>query len=114
MAPGGGKGPKTVRRHLVVTLRAGWTFESARRVFRSAEGQTFDPKPALPARTRIEYRTPTLADRPQAELSPAERDLARYLQLILPTKVEAEAYLDNVREWPAVARAELSPVINLP
>ena len=70
--------------HLVVTLRAGWTFESARRVFRSAEGQTFDPKPALPARTRIEYRTPTLADRPQAELSPAERDLARYLQLNPP------------------------------
>ncbi len=48
------------------------------------------------------------------KLSPSERDLRRYMQVILPDGVSAADYVEIVRAWPSVEEAWVAPEVSLP
>jgi hypothetical protein len=104
----------SIRRPVDVTLAPGWRFDAGRRDFVSDEGARVNPRDDLPEGSRIVAKVPSLAGADPASLSPAERDLQRYLQVILPAGEAPEAYLEVVRAWPFVERADLGPEVSLP
>jgi hypothetical protein len=104
------KGSK-IRIPIDVKLKTGWRYDARRGAFVSAS-QVF--KPELPAKSRIVYKVPQLAKADPAKLSKAERDLQRYMQVILPPRKRPEDYLESVREWPSVAEAHVAPRVSLP
>lgn len=94
-------------------LKAGWRYDEARGVFRGAKGAEF-AAPALPKKARLVYKVPGLARAQPRGLSAAERDLQRYMQIILPTAAAAKALLGAVKSWPCIEEAHLAPEISLP
>lgn len=109
--PPGGSG---VRTPIDVKVKKGWRFDPNRRVFSSTSGETFAPAPTLPAGSRIEYKVPALAAADPAGLSAPERDLARYLHVILPEGKSPHDFVEAVRAWPPVESAEVAPDVSLP
>lgn len=107
-------GDAGVRMPLDFTLRAGWHFDSTRRVFASTAGATFSPRGVLPKGSRIVYKVPALANADPATLNAHERDLRRYMQLILPIGESPAVYLRAVRAWPPVEQAHVGPEVSLP
>ena len=57
---------------------------------------------------------PSLVETDQARLSKHERDLRRYMQVILPAAESPADYIEVVRAWPAVAEAHVAPEVSLP
>ena len=108
--PGGSK----VRTPIDLKLRPKWRFDPSRRVFVSDAGEKFAPRGALPKRSRIVYKVPGLVGVAQARLSKHERDLQRYMQVILPAGESPAKYIDVVRAWPPVAEAQVGPDVSLP
>lgn len=94
-------------------LKPGWRYDEARGVFVGTGGAAFAP-PALPKRARIVYKVPSLARSARRGLSAAERDLQRYMQIILPTARAAKPLLAAVQSWPCFEEAHLAPEISLP
>jgi hypothetical protein len=107
--PSGGK----VRTAVDISLKDGWSYDEAKRVFRSTSGETFIPRAELPKRARIVYKSPQHA-RAQFPPSEAQRDLARYMQIVLPAGALASDLVAAIRDWPPVADASLPPAISLP
>ena len=104
-----------VRIPIEVKLKPRWRYDPARRVFVSATpGQTFDPRGELPRNSRIVYKVPALAGADVKGLSAPEKELRRYMQVILPPGQSPSQYLDAVRAWPSVAEASTGPQISLP
>lgn len=103
-----------VRIPVDLKLKSKWRFLPNRRVFRSDSGEEFAPWNDLPKNTRIVYKVPSLARSDEAELSRAEQELRRYMQLILPWGHPPEEYLQTVRSWPCVAEAHVAPEVTLP
>jgi hypothetical protein len=68
----------------------------------------------LPKGSRIAYKVPSLAAADAARLSRPERDLRRYVHVILPAKETPGAYINALRGWPCVESATLAPDISLP
>jgi hypothetical protein len=93
-------------------LEPGWHYDAGRREFVSDSGETFQPGRDLPKKTRIVYKVPHVAD--ATKLSQAERDLQRYLQVILPPAEAAADYVQTVRSWPCIADAHVGPEVSLP
>jgi hypothetical protein len=105
--------PPHIRVPVDVKLARGWRYVPERRVFESRSGQAFAPRD-LPRHTRIVYKVPALAAADEATLSEAEKDLRRYLQVILPAGVSAADHVDRIRAWPPVEQAEVGPEVSLP
>jgi hypothetical protein len=103
-----------VRTPIELKLRAKWRFDGKRRVFVSDSGEEFAPRGQLPRNSKIVYKVPSLVEADQARLSKYERDLRRYMQVILPAAESPAEYLDAVRAWPAVEEAHVAPEISLP
>ena len=104
-----------VRVPIEVKLKPGWRYDSAGRVFVSAHGgKTFEPQGSLPKRSRIVYKVPSLAQVDEKGLSTPEKELRRYMQVILPPGHSPAEYLEAVRSWPSVAEASAGPEISLP
>ena len=103
-----------VRRPIELTLKLGWRYESRQRAFVSAKGDSFSPQGDLPLRTKIVYQVPDVAGKDPVELSRPERDLQRYLHVILPSQARPEDYITAVSKWPCVSAANLAPEISLP
>jgi len=106
-----------LRTPVEIKLKPGWRFESSRRVFVSDRGEIFEPRGELPKNSKIVYKTPSLvfaARAGKAQLSAAEENLLRHMQVILPKDSPAAKYLDAVRDWPSVAEAALPPEVSLP
>lgn len=108
--PAGGK----VRTPIDLKLKAGWRFDTARRIFESDSGEKFSPRGELPKNCRIVYKVPNLASADESELNEHEMDLRRYMQVILPKGESPAAYVDAVRAWPCVAEAHVAPEVSLP
>jgi hypothetical protein len=106
--------PPSVKIPVEVKLKRGWRFEPRRRLFENESGETFAPYPDLPKGTKIVYKVPRLAQADAAGLSDAERDLRRYLQVILPAGQSLQDHLAAIRSWPSVAEAQTGPVVSLP
>lgn len=103
-----------VRIPVELKLKSKWRFLPERRVFRSDSGEEFVPWNDLPRKSRIVYKVPSLAESNEAELSMEEKELRRYMQLILPQGHPPEDYLRTVRSWPSVAEAHRAPEVTLP
>src|SRR5918999_3472639 len=95
-------------------LAPGWRFLPDRRVFRSDSGEEFVPRSDLPKYTRIVYKAPDLARSDEAQLSEYERELRRYMQVILPKGRSPEDYVRSIRSWPCVEEAHVAPEVSLP
>jgi hypothetical protein len=94
-------------------LRPGWSFDEKREVFLGPKGEVEKPS-ALPKGTRIVYKVPSLAKRAARSLSEAERDLARYMQVILPSTAGQDQLLSAMQSWPAIEGADPTPQMSLP
>ena len=103
-----------VRIPIEVKLKPKWRYEATRRAFVSTAGDAFSPRGSLPRKSKIVYKTPSLADADEARLSRAERELCRYMQVILPPGESPAKYLDAVRAWPPVEAAHVGPNVSLP
>jgi hypothetical protein len=106
--------PPGVRTPIDVRLKAAWSYDPDARTFTSVSGETFALGGLLPKGTKVVHKTPQLARRDASTLSAAERDLRRYLQVILPVGESPAAYVARVRKWPPVERADLGPDVSLP
>ena len=106
--------PPSVKIPIELKLRPGWRFEPRRRLFESESGETFAPYGDLPKGTKIVYKVPRLAHADAAGLSDAERDLRRYLQVILPAGQSLQDHLAAIHRWPCVAEVHRGPVVSLP
>jgi hypothetical protein len=100
-----------IRPSIDLTLKSGWRFDTKKGTFVSAS-RTFTPH--LARGVRIVYKVPKLAAADSSKLSKAERDLQRYMQVILPLKARPEDYLKDIQAWPSVAEAHVTPRVSLP
>ena len=103
-----------LRPSIDVTLKPGWRLEPGKRIFVSGTGETCRPSGELPKGTRIVPKVPALAKTPPGKLSEPERDLQRYVQVILPAGESASTHLKTVRAWDCVESASLPPEVSLP
>lgn len=94
-------------------LKSHWRFDTARSLFVMGSGRMFVPT-GLPRGSRIVYKAPSLAAADAARLSRHERDLQRYVQVILPAKESPQGYLAGIRAWPCVESASSTPQLSLP
>lgn len=94
-------------------LKPGWRYDEERAVFVGPKDETLAPA-SLPKGARILYKVPSLSHSSPRSLSPAERDLSRYLQVILPNARGVEKLLPVVQSWPAIEEAHFAPAISLP
>lgn len=95
-------------------LKSGWHFHTKRRAFESDSGEKFLPRGDLPGGSRIVYKVPNLARADASRLNEHERDLRRYMQVILPEGESPAGYLRSVRAWPPVEEAHVGPEVSLP
>jgi hypothetical protein len=106
--------PKQLRcRSIDFKLKPGWRFDEAKGVFIDRSGVEF-ATPRLPKNSRVLYKVPSLARSASKKLSGAERDLQRYMQVILPSPRSTKSLLQAVQSLPAVEEAHLAPEISLP
>ncbi len=103
-----------VKRPIELTLKPGWRYDSRRRAFVGAKGNSFSPRGDLPLRTKIAYQVPDVIGKDPAKLSKPERDLQRYLHVVLPSEAKPEDYVAVVSKWPCVSAANIAPEISLP
>lgn len=101
-----------VGRSVDFKLKPGWRYDEAKRVFVDDKGVEF-AAPQLPKKSRVVYKIPSLARSTPKGLSKAERDLQRYMQIILPSRSSNEL-LKNIQSWPCVEEAHPTPEISLP
>ena len=107
------KGAK-VRRPVELRLKAGWRYDPERRVFLTPGGERCSPGPGLPRGTRIALKVPSLHRVRGAALSHPERELLRYVQVILPAKAAPADYVAAIAAWACVDEARLAPEAGLP
>ena len=112
MGPESHRHPKTTP-HLVIRIKEGWEFDEAKRLFVSA-GQSIDVRADLPPQSRVAYRVPHLAKAGRSSLDREELDLLRYFTILLPSGAHPSDYLNIVRKWPFVEKAELPADVSLP
>jgi hypothetical protein len=106
--------PKELRgRSVDFKLKPGWRYDEAKGVFVDPKGVEFTA-PRLPKNSRILYKIPSLARSKTKGLSKAERDLQRYMQVILPSPRSAKAVLETLQSLPSVEEVHLAPEISLP
>ena len=103
-----------IRVPVELKLKPEWWFDSSRRVFVSSSGERFTPRNDLPKNSKIVYKVPSLAQADEANLSRHEKDLRRYMQVILPAGESPAGYLNVIRAWPCVAEAHAGPEVSLP
>jgi hypothetical protein len=102
-----------VGRSIDYKLKPGWRYDIVKKVFIDAKGAEFAPLP-LGNKSRIVYKVPGLAGVTPKGLFKAERDLQRYMQVILPPSRSPEELVKTVQSWPCVEEAHVAPEISLP
>lgn len=105
--------PPGTPRTITVTLTRGWAFDEKARRFRGPKAASFTPS-GLPDGARVQHTVPELAGRPPAGLSPEERDLQRYVQVVLPAGTLPHDLLPAIRRWPCTDSAIPGPDVSLP
>jgi hypothetical protein len=102
-----------VGRSIDYKLKPGWRYDTVKKVFVDAKGAQFAPR-SLGKKSRVVYKVPGLAKVTPERLSKAERDLQRYMQIILPPSRSPQGLLKAVQSWPCVEEAHVAPEISLP
>jgi len=96
-----------------VRLVPGWRLDGARAGFRTASGHV-ELLSKLPAGSAIRPHVPALAARRDAQLSPAEQELARYVQVLLPAGVRKAAVRTVLEGLDCVEEVIEPPEVGLP
>ena len=96
------------------TLKPGWHFDARRSTFESGTGEKFSARGEIPEGSKVVYKVPNLARADPSTLNEAERDLRRYMQVILPRGESPHKYVEIVRAWPPVEEAHVGPQVSLP
>lgn len=102
-----------VARSVDFKLKPGWRYDEAKGIFVDSRGARFAPPP-LSKKARILYKVPGLARSSPQGLSKPERDLQRYMQVLLPASDAPEQYLKTIQSWPCVDEAHVAPEVSLP
>ena len=110
----GGEIPPGISPHLEVLLKPGWVYHARKKRFLGEKDRVVAPGDDLPAGAKIVYKVPSLAKAKLESLSDDERDLARYVHVILPKGTDPEAYLAVVQDWICVEEVRLPPRVSLP
>jgi hypothetical protein len=103
-----------IRTPVEVKLKPHYRYDSSKRIFASDFGARFKPSSDLPKRTRIVYKVPGLAEVDPGKLSKWEKDLRRYMQVILPEGTSPADYVEIIRAWPSVEEAWVAAEVSLP
>jgi hypothetical protein len=103
-----------IRTAIDLKLKPKWRYEPSRRVFVSDTGETFEPRGDVPKNSKIVYKVPSLVGADAAKLTKHERDLLRYIQVILPIGESPAEYVTVICGWPCVAEAHVGPEVSLP
>jgi hypothetical protein len=103
-----------IRIPVEIKLKPGWRYVASRRAFESSRGERFAPRSDLPKNSRIVYKVPKLAEADTRQLSRHERELSRYMQVILPAGEAPENYVKAIGAWPCVAEVQVGPDVSLP
>lgn len=93
-------------------LKTGWRYDEAAKEFVGPAREKFVP--ALPKGARIVFKVPDLARSRRRNLSDGEKELQRYMQVILPAAVKAEKFAPKVAEWPCADDSRAAPNVSLP
>ena len=104
----------SIRTPIDFTLKRDWRFDPKRRIFESDTAEKFSAGSDLPEGSKIVYKLPDLARADPSKLSKPERDLRRYMQVILPPGESPEKYVRVVRRWTPVEEAHVAPDVSLP
>ena len=86
---------------IAIKLKRGWTLEADSAALLSPPRRVV---PELPSGARLQ---PALEVPPPSQPTAAERELARYLHVVLPDGVDPEAVLETVLGWRFVESAEV-------
>jgi hypothetical protein len=97
-----------------VKLGRDWRYDPKRGLFMSERGEQFAPGRALPGTARIVPKVPSLARTAPARLSKAERELTRFVQIVLPPRTDPARLIAAIRRWPSVEDAQPAPRVSLP
>src|SRR4029078_11518228 len=103
-----------IRVPVELKLKRNYKYDSRKRVFEAGSGTSFDPHRDLPKDTSIVYKVPALAAADESKLSQPEKELRRYMQVILPQGVAPKIFVDVVSAWPRVEEASFGPDVSLP
>ncbi len=103
-----------IRPHLDVRLEDGWRWDDKRGAFRTTAGETCEMGKMLPEGTVIRPTVEALAKADPKKLTPEERDLAHFVQIVLPKGADLAAVADTIGELPCVQSAKPGPKISLP
>jgi hypothetical protein len=106
--------PDDIRRPLIGKLKKNWLLDVKRHRFVGPQGRDFDPTDELPPESTVDLNVPMLAKRPLSKLSAAEKDLMRYVQIILPKGVEPESQSEKIAKWPCFESVTIAPRYELP
>ena len=101
-----------IRRSVDFKLKPGWRYDEREGVFVDARGGRFEP-PSLPKKARILHKVPALARSSRRSLSGPQRELQRYMHVILPPGAP-QRYEKMVEAWPCVEEAHVAPEVSLP
>lgn len=93
-------------------LKPGWRFDEASRAFTGPAGESFTPE--LPKGAKLVFKVPDLARSRRKNLSPDEKDLQRYMQVVLPSAWKPEEFAKKVKAWPCADAPHAAPVVSLP
>jgi hypothetical protein len=104
----------SIRAAIDFTLKPEWSFDTKSRTFTSRSGETFSVRGLLPKGARLDYKVPSVARAALGTLNEHERDLRRYMLVILPAGQTPASYVRKVRGWPPVEEAHLPPKVSLP
>jgi hypothetical protein len=98
-----------------VKLGRGWRYDPERGVFTNERGEQFaPPRQALPRGAKIVPKVRSLARTAPARLSKAERELTRFVQIVLPLRTDPAPLMATIRRWPSVEDAQPAPTVSLP
>lgn len=97
--------------HLVVKVNEGWQYDDNASEFVSEVGERVSTEPVLPAESRVVRRVPQFAVSPKSD---AERDLARYFNVLLPGRSDPTRLAGMLRKLKCIERVDLPPEVGLP
>lgn len=94
-------------------LKPRWEWEPKQRRFATRTRQVLAGD-KLPEGTEISYLVDRLQKFESAELSAAEKKLARWVQIKLPSHADVDSVLREITSWPSVAAAHVVLLPSLP
>ena len=79
-----------------------------------ADGRQFQPRRRIPPFSRIEYTVPRLTAAQPEKLAGAQKDLSRFIRVVLPKGHDPMDYVEELRSWPCLQEIHVGPTPDLP